>query len=136
MAEIPKMEMHSLTERYRREMNCKLLASKISDSFYTTAYTDLIQDAVEQIASSVKNNEELPDDIRAEMLKVRGLMVEVKMLRAGKIAKQALIMSRSGASYRGTALEDTSMLSKDPNGNEVALYAALRAAYDEFFKDA
>ena len=136
MNETSRMELKSLSERYRREMDCGLLASRISDTFYTTAYSDLINDAVEQIADCNKNGEEIPDGLRADLLKVRRLMIDVKMLRAGKIAQQALIMSRSDASYRGTANEDTSMLSKDPNGNEVALYAAIRAAYDEFFKDA
>ncbi len=135
MVDIAPMSKSSLTEKYRLEKGSPCLSPRMGDSFYSRAYSDLVDSHVDEIANCVKEERDIPDEVRTDLRKTRLLLNDVKFMRAGKIATDSLRASWSEVLRPGKSTEDTYMLSRDPRGNEMELYNALRKAFDDFMYD-
>lgn len=131
----PQMQRTALTEKYRVEHSSPMLSPKMGDTFYSRAYEGLIDTNVNTIAECVKEGTELPEGVRNELQKCRRYIMDIKNSRARKIASNALIDSRCEVVSPSKTKSESHMLSKDPRGNELVLYEALRIAFQDFLKD-
>lgn len=125
-------DIHTLNTAYRIERKQPRLGTLETKKIYSKIIDELISPMEEELAEFRENQGDSDDVMNDTLIKCRRTLLELKYLRAGKIATDTLNHVRYRRATYGTSEYDVSELATDPKGDEVQLHTSLRDAFHKF----